>query len=572
VNDSLLARWRRPRRPSTVRAYLFFIAVICTLPLALFGGYFAYRVVSESAQQDEAAVRERLFLMRSAIDQRIEKVIVELQVLANSPDLQSGDLERFKSHAAETSRLIGGITVLLCDRDGNQFLNTRSLAPGAPIPKRQNLEALRRAWDTKAPAVSDLYPAVVDAKPVVSIEVPVIVAGEVRYMLTAGIVSTTFSDVMDQYVPEGAIGSIIDRNGVLVARRPLGEGLVGKPTIPEVARQIGAAAAYWIPAISREGLPTYTSLLRSDLTGWSASLAVSRQAIDGPVRRTLILFTVLGIVALLLGLAFARLLAERFLHSFAVLQRHVRLLGSRQAVTPVHGPIAEINAMDETLYEVANHLGEIMKRQEVLLGEINHRVKNTLATINAIARLTRTSSASVPEFVEGFQDRVFALARAYDLLTRTDWTGADLGSLVETTLAPYARSNRIRIEGSPVALRPKFALAMAAAVQELTTNAAKYGSLSNANGTLEVCWREERGAVRFDWVESGGPPVTVPTRRGFGTKLIQDLLANETGWTVDLDYAASGLRCHILMQQVTAADEALAAKAAEQGLGVLART
>lgn len=563
MNHSLLARWRRPRRPSTVRAYLFLIAVICTLPPALFGGYFAYRVVSESAQQEEAAVRERLFLMRSAIDQRIEKVIVELQVLANSPDLQSGDLERFKAHAIETSRLIGGITVLLCDRDGNQFLNTRSLAPGTPIPKRQNLEALRRAWDTKGPAVSDLYAAVVDAKPVVSIEVPVIVAGQVRYMLAAGIVSTTFSDVMDQYVPEGAIGSIIDRNGVLVARRPPGEGLVGTPTIPEVARHIGAAAAYWIPAISRRGVPTYTSLLRSDLTGWSASLAVSRESIDGPVRRTLILFTVLGIVALLLGLALARLLAERFLRSFAILQRHVRLLGSRQAVTPVQGPIAEINAMDETLYEVANHLGETMKRQEVLLGEINHRVKNTLATINAIARLTRTSSASVPEFVEGFQDRVFALARAYDLLTKTDWEGADLGSLVETTLAPYARSNRIRIEGSAVALRPKFALAMAAAVQELTTNAAKYGSLSNASGALDVSWREEKGAVRFDWIESGGPPVTAPTRRGFGTKLIQDLLANETGWTVDLDYAASGLRCRILMQQVAAANEVSPAKAAE---------
>jgi two-component sensor histidine kinase len=189
-------------------------------------------------------------------------------------------------------------------------------------------------------------------------------------------------------------------------------------------------------------------------------------------------------------------------------------------------------------------------------------VKNTLATINAIARLTRTSSTSVPEFVEGFQQRVFALARAYDLLTRTDWAGADLGALVETTLAPYARSNRIRVGGPAVGLRPKFALAMAAAVQELTTNAAKYGSLSDARGALDVSWSGEGETVRFDWIESGGPPVAAPTRRGFGTKLIQDLLANDTGWSVSLDYAPGGLRCRIVMQQI-APDVAQTARAAE---------
>ena len=270
-------------------------------------------------------------------------------------------------------------------------------------------------------------------------------------------------------------------------------------------------------------MPTYSSIVRSGLSRWSVDLAVPRDAIDGPLRHALLLFAGIGVVALLAGVLLAHLISARFLAAFRVLQEHVGLLGSRQASLPTYGPIAEINAMDQTLYGVANHLSEIMHRQEVLLAEVNHRVKNTLATINALARLTRAGATSVPDFIERFQQRVFALARAYDLLTKSDWSGADLAALVERTLAPYARSNRVRVAGPQISLRPKFALAMAAAVQELATNAAKYGSLSEPAGALDVHWTSDGQTIRFEWIESSGPPVANPARRGFGTKLISGI-------------------------------------------------
>ncbi len=392
-----------------------------------------------------------------------------------------------------------------------------------------------------------------DGQQVISIEVPVVIHGTLRYILAAGIVSAAFSDVMQQYVPEGTIGSIIDGNGVLIARRPQADQLIGTKTIPEVFRHIGEPAAFWIQAQSRSDVPTYSSILRSETSGWTVNLAMPRESIDGPLWKAMLLFFGLALVALLVGLLLAHLISARFLTAFGVLQDHVRFLGSRQASAPVHGPIAEINAMDETLYGIAKHLNKIMRRQEVLLGEINHRVKNTLATVNAIAYLTHTSAMTIPEFVHSFQQRVFALARAYDLLTQSDWLGADLYALVETTLAPYSGSNSIRIDGPNINLRPKFALAMAAAVQELTTNAAKYGSLSQPNGALDVHWASDGQAIRFEWIESGGPPVTTPSRRGFGTKLIQDLLANDTGWSVDLKYVHSGLQCRITMNDQASA-------------------
>jgi two-component sensor histidine kinase len=529
------------------------IALSCTLPVAIFGGYFAYYFVSEASEQQKADFDERLSLMRNAVDRRMAKIIAELQVLGYSPDLQSGDLIRFRAHAIETAKLIGALTVLLCDYEGNQILNTRPLPPGGSYPKREHIEALRQAAATGQPTVSDVYPAAVDGKLVISVEVPVQVGGQ-RYILAAGIVSTTFSDLMNEYVPDDAIGSIIDRNGVLIARKPLqgGREVAGTKTIPEVLQHIGEPSASWIPATSRSGQPTYTSMLRSSLTGWSVNLALPREAIDAPVRWTILFFSGMGLLAVGAGLLLARLVSLRFVRAFAVLQDHAQRLALRRPSQPENGPIAEINVMDQTLYQVSNQLGEIMHRQEVLLAEINHRVKNTLATINAIVRLTRGSTASVPEFVENFQTRLFALGRAYDLLTRTDWSGANLRALIETTLAPYTRSNEIHVAGPDVVLRPKLALAMAAAIQELTTNAAKYGALSDPKGQLDVQWEADpAGHVHFSWVERNGPPAAAPTRSGFGTRLIQEVLAKDTGWTVEVDYAASGLQCRITMRDVT---------------------
>ena len=264
----------------TVRVYLLFIAAICTVPLAIFGGYFAYQVALEAADRRQSDLEERLTLLRSAMEQRIDRVAAQLQVLAHSPDLMAGDLNHVAAHAREAVRLIGGITVLLADREGNQIFNTRQLPPGQAVPRRRDLEAQNRAWETKLPQVSDLYPATVDAQPVISVEVPVIDdAGEVKYMLAAGILSNSFADLMDQYVPPDAIGSIIDRKGTLIARRPNEAGLVGKKTIPQVLAHIGEAHAFGIATVSRDGVPSYSSILRSPTTGWTVDLALPRSAI-----------------------------------------------------------------------------------------------------------------------------------------------------------------------------------------------------------------------------------------------------------------------------------------------------
>jgi two-component system CheB/CheR fusion protein len=191
---------------------------------------------------------------------------------------------------------------------------------------------------------------------------------------------------------------------------------------------------------------------------------------------------------------------------------------------------------------------------ELMLDELNHRVKNTLATVQAIAQQTLAKSRSLDEFRIAFNARLMALSMTHNLLAADAWTGARLHDIVAAELAPYLREDepghdRARIEGEELLLTPKVALALSMAIHELATNASKYGALSSPSGQVTVRWRtrDEQGQRRLNlqWIESGGPPVVPPTRRGFGTRLITEGLTFELDGEATLDYAETGLSCVI---------------------------
>jgi two-component sensor histidine kinase len=143
------------------------------------------------------------------------------------------------------------------------------------------------------------------------------------------------------------------------------------------------------------------------------------------------------------------------------------------------------------------------------------------------------------------------LSRAHDVLTRESWEGADIADIVAEAIGPYREKDRSRfsISGPPIRLKPQAALALAMALQELVTNAAKYGALSNEAGTVSVSWsvggRPEEPRLQLDWTESGGPPVIPPARRGFGSRLIERSLAQQLGADVSMRFPATGLTCTI---------------------------
>jgi PAS domain S-box-containing protein len=190
------------------------------------------------------------------------------------------------------------------------------------------------------------------------------------------------------------------------------------------------------------------------------------------------------------------------------------------------------------------------QQRELLINELNHRVKNTLATVQSIAAQT-LKGTTVPAGVRAaLESRLLSMAGAHDVLTQQNWEGADLRNIVEKALSPFMAPRReFDVNGPDIRLLPKSALAVAMAVHELATNAAKYGALSNGSGRISVHWdiaEHDEQHLQIVWTETGGPKVTAPTSRGFGSRLIERGLAGQLGGEAVIDYREIGVVCRIM--------------------------
>jgi len=185
------------------------------------------------------------------------------------------------------------------------------------------------------------------------------------------------------------------------------------------------------------------------------------------------------------------------------------------------------------------------RHQQLLVGELNHRVKNTLAVVQSLAHQTFQGKSSPADAIASFEGRLQALAAAHNLLTRKNWDSAALDEVLSETLCPFCAPDRCIRDGPAVMLPPSIVVAFTLAAHELATNAAKYGALSTDSGRIFIGWTRAGTGLDFVWREEGGPPVSAISKGGFGTKLINRLLAAELGGTVELDFEPGGLVCRV---------------------------
>ena len=195
---------------------------------------------------------------------------------------------------------------------------------------------------------------------------------------------------------------------------------------------------------------------------------------------------------------------------------------------------------------VARERAEAQERQALLVAELDHRVKNTLATIQSLMRHTRRSQTTLDDYIESLGQRIRAMAHTHNLLSQSRWRGAELRSLIEEELRPYdGVPGVLSIEGPQLELKPKAALTLSMVIHELTTNAAKYGALSIAEGMVSVSWSVSEDTLHLQWRETGGPSVAPPSRKGFGRTVIESALAHEFGGDVRLRFEPRGVQCTI---------------------------
>ena len=186
-------------------------------------------------------------------------------------------------------------------------------------------------------------------------------------------------------------------------------------------------------------------------------------------------------------------------------------------------------------------------QRDLLVKELEHRVKNTLAIVQSIAAQTFRNSDVDPSVQRAFEARLITLGNVHGILTQRSWDSADMHDVVTAALRPHNApgNERFTVEGPELRLGPKSAVALSMAVHELCTNAIKYGALSTEAGHVDVRWALEGDRLRWTWRERGGPPVAAPGRKGFGSRMIERALAMQLSAQVSIDYHPSGVECRI---------------------------
>jgi PAS domain S-box-containing protein len=227
----------------------------------------------------------------------------------------------------------------------------------------------------------------------------------------------------------------------------------------------------------------------------------------------------------------------------------VRKNGERVHISLTVSPVTDASGAIVGASKIARDISDRIRADEqrqMLINELNHRVKNTLATVQSLAMQTLRNTDRCADARALLDARLLALSRAHDLLTAENWEGAYVREVVERALAAFVAGTRVTLSGPIVRLTPKQALAFSIALHELATNAAKYGALSKEGGVVRVSWeaqREQGGEemLSLTWSETGGPAVTPPTRLGFGSRLIERNLANELGGEAQIAYRPEGV-------------------------------
>jgi PAS domain S-box-containing protein len=229
--------------------------------------------------------------------------------------------------------------------------------------------------------------------------------------------------------------------------------------------------------------------------------------------------------------------------------------------SPVFGPDGEVEAIAGSTRDITLRK-QHEQHMQLMIHELNHRVKNTLATVQSMALQTLRGSADMADAQDKMESRLVALSDAHDILTRESWQGAELGDVARAAAAPYQSHDgeRFDIQGPPFLLDPRRAVALSMALHELCTNAVKYGALSVPDGRVGIHWGWSGEApdevLALTWREHGGPAVTAPTRRGFGSRLVERGLKYDLGGESVLAFEPAGVTCRISMPAARAVQAA----------------
>ncbi|EKF19446.1 signal transduction histidine kinase [Nitratireductor pacificus pht-3B] len=527
--------------PKPISLFLFLLIAVTIIPAIAVSVVLLQR--NNDAQREVVTTLAEAMAgsIAEAIDRELNGMATTLRVLSTTPSLASGSLEDFYDRARLALAGTGSYFILL-DEKHRQLINTR-VPFGTPLGPTSDPQSADLALSKGGTVISGTFFGKVSREWVFNVAMPFIPKDGPPRVLVMTRNAETLSDALSQQLLRGGWNaSVVDQDNMVIASSFMSSE-VGKPFFLE----LGGSGMYR-EAEPREGIPggTYITIVdKSHYSGWKAIVWASTASVEEPMRRSLRMLLVGGLLVIAIGTAAAWLLGRQIAGPVRRLARDARRLGVGEPVHAIEYPIAEVATVSSALAEAAVDRKQAENEIRLLMREVAHRSKNQLTVVASMAKQTARSARTFASFQDAFQKRLYGLARSTDLLIAGGAAGVELRELLAIQIDPFRPDDaeRLQMEGPNVRLANQPAQTIGLAVHELATNAAKYGAFSSATGSLHLSWRVKGDALVITWREHVPRLRRRSGRRGFGTEIIERMLGGTLDAEISRVFHRDGLEC-----------------------------
>ena len=535
----------KPVSQFSARAYLFALGVAIIIPLLVLAFVLVALYTARESRRIEAMAQRLASQGALIVDSEIREGFATLRAIAATYDADPNNYGRLHDVA---ERAVKGkdAVVLLRNFESTQYFNTERpygtvYPPRFPFPVLKNRNLCQRdLWSQefyRSPLSGQARFALVQS----------VGDSSQNLLLALTLPTSLIRDALQAANIPGWIMTAGDQLGYMVARSERHEDVSGRQANQAyLAKAIEESGSFRVTNF--EGTQIVTGYYRSKLSGWIIGANVPEVTVSAPFRRSMIAIALGGILTLLISLLLAHQLGKRFASATDTLVSQADALQMGAPVLPASTRVSDFNKISSALVGAQIAISQREDERRFLLNELKHRIKNTLATVQAIVHHSVRHAQSKEHISEIIFARLNALSKAHDLLTNDNWRGASLQSLTKMVLDAFGDEGRIQVKGNDVWLEPSRAVAMSLVLHELATNAAKYGALSDRGGTVFIRWHLKASSpsvLHLTWQETGGPPVRPPQKKGFGSRLLSSAFSSTVGAKVDLNFPLTGVTCEI---------------------------
>jgi two-component sensor histidine kinase len=525
----------------------FLIAMVCAIALpmlAFVALLLAQLQINERSALESRTEREAQSLA-TGINRTLQEMSTTLKLLVTSPELDRGDLEAFHNRAQAALRT-GSLYVILVDENGQQLLNTR-VPYGSDLGKTSNLAALQSAVESGRTEASDVFLGMTSGKWVFNVTLPL---PEELADKGAALILTKNADELSRLMspeglPEGWSAAILDSAGYVVAatdnpgisrENPFDDAL-----LPQFTRFRGVV--YDVLGAD-DNMVGYARLLGWD---WTAIVWGPVATAQASILTTWQMLIFGGTSLLAIALAAAIFLARQLRLSIQGIADMAEHVGRGEVVSPQATQIRELDRVAEALSVASFDRSQAEDQIRLMLREMAHRTKNLLAVLQAMINQSARNAETVEDLESAISQRITALGKSTDLLAAKEIAGVPIRRVIDSHLSTFvADADHLEISGEDFRLRAESVQNLGLVLHELSTNAVKYGALSRPEGRVRISWEihnvdSDAPRLVLTWHERGGPPVTEPKHKGFGTQIMERHAAWTFGGKVDVAYGAEGL-------------------------------